>query len=82
MPMFIFPPTFVKFSPAPITGERAPCAPSPQANASLFFARRLMPPADSVCFKVLRSKVIRYATFGMHHVRNDGSFRRTCRPRH
>ena len=65
-----------------MTGVGAPGAPSPQAIASHSFARRLMPPADSVCFKVLRSKVIRYATFGMRHVRNDSSFRRTCRPRH
>ena len=72
---------YLNFPPAPITGESAPCAPSPQANASLFFARRLMPPSQTPSalrcsvallaasrlrlIKVLRSKVIRYATFGM-----------------
>ena len=53
--------------PTPITGEGAPGAPSPQANASHSYARRLMPPADYVCFKVLRSKVIRYATCEMRY---------------
>ena len=71
MPMFISPPTFVKFSPAPITGVGASGAPSPLACASHSFARRLMAPADSVCFKVLRSKVIR-----KRYVRNEVSFRR------
>ena len=33
--------------PAPMTGERAPGAPSPQAIASHSFARRLMPPSQT-----------------------------------
>ena len=32
-----------------MTGERAPGAPSPPANPSHSFARRLMAPADFVC---------------------------------
>ena len=42
-----------------MTGEGASGAPSPQAIASHSSARRLMAPADCVCFKVLRSKAIR-----------------------
>ena len=45
------------FPPAPMTGEGAPGPPSPPANPSHSSARRLMPPADFVCLKVLRGQV-------------------------
>ena len=37
----------IKFPPTPMTGDGATCAPSPQAQASLFSARRLMPPSQT-----------------------------------
>ena len=37
----------IKFPPTPMTGDGATCAPSPQAHASLFSARRLMMPSQA-----------------------------------